>query len=331
MPTPSDRYGDAERPDALRQDAHAWLVRMTSGRATRQDAQAFRRWRDASPRHQAAFEEARAQWRLLGPAVGNLLRSDARAAACHRDAMRPRHGGRRAFLGAATGAAAAAAAVAYPPFRLWPAPGEWDADYRTATGEQRSLALAGRVNLVLNTRTSVRRVMRGEELVGLDLLAGETAVDLRQAGEAFGIAAGAGRSVAESGRFEVRYLDGKVCVTCIDGSVRVEHPGGRRQLQSGQQTVYDARTVGGTARVDTAEVSAWRRGELVFKRTPLWAVIDEINRYRPGRVLLMASSLRADTVTAHFRLDALDTALLQIRHTFDLTAQALPGGVLVLS
>ncbi len=63
---------------------------------------------------------------------------------------------------------------------------------------------------------------------------------MQNAGKAFSVIAGAGRSLAESGRFEIRYLDGKVCVTCLEGSLRVEHPAGFRALQARQQMVYDA-------------------------------------------------------------------------------------------
>jgi transmembrane sensor len=339
---PFDQDDPNDRPDALRQDAHAWVGRLASGKVTQWEAQAFQRWRAASPRHQAAFEEARDQWRLLGPAIGNLLESDAGAADFHRRMLQglpaaPLKPGlnvnrRRIFLGAAVSAAAAAGVAAiYPPLGLWPAAGEWGADYRTAAGEQRVLTLADEVNVTMNTRTSIRRVALNGRMVGLDLLEGEAAVELQAARPPFSVAAGAGRSLAEAGRFEVRYLDGKVCVTCIEGTVRVVHPAGERLLQARQQTIYDAGAVSGVAAVDPSDVSAWRRGELVFRQAPLFAVIDELNRYRPGRIVLMASSLRNNTVSARFQLAALDTALLQIQRSFDLTARALPGGVLVLS
>ncbi|WP_198086656.1 hypothetical protein [Variovorax sp. E3] len=60
-------------------------------------------------------------------------------------------------------------------------------------------------------------------------------------------------------------------------------------------------------------------------------MLDEINRYRPGRVVLMVDALRGKTVTATFKLDRLDLALLQMQHSFSLSARSLPAGVLVLS
>ena len=323
-------------PDVLAQEARVWLRRLTSGDVTEWDAQAFKRWKQASSAHQQAFDEAKRQWQAMGPAIGTLLRSNADAAALHDRSMHvagPAHAGRRMFLRVTAGAAAVAAGVAivHPPLQLWPSLNEWQADARTATGEQRSLALSEGVNLTLNTQTSVRREMLDGKTSGIDLITGEAAVDLRGGGPAFKVVAGVGRSIASEGQFEVRNLDGKVCVTCVQGAVRVEHPGGAVDLKARQQAVYDGDAIGRVAAVETAGISAWRKGELIFRQTPLEKVIDEINRYRPGRVVLTASAVRQSAVSGRFSIAALDGALLQLQHSFDLDARRLPGGVLVLS
>jgi transmembrane sensor len=319
-------------PDMLRKQARVWLRQLSSGDVRPWDARAFQRWLRTSPAHKAAFDDVKRRWDLMRPAAGELLRTDPEAAGFHSRAMRGFRPGRRAFLGAAASAVAVAGvAVIHPPFGLWPSVNEWGADYRTATGEQRTLALAAGVNVTLNTRTSVRRQMAGGQMVGLDLLAGEAAIDFVGAGRAFSVVAGSGRSVAESGRFEVRHLEGTVCVTCIDGSVRVEHPAGVRALQARQQITYGAGSVRGVVDIVPADVSAWRSGELVFNHTRLADVLDEINRYRSGRVVLANTSVRDSAVSGRFAIASLDAALSQLQHTFDLNARSLPGGVLVLS
>jgi transmembrane sensor len=328
-------------PDDLREEARIWLHRLTGGAVTPSELQAFKRWQRSSAAHEAAFEEAKRQWKSIGPVLGDILHADPKRAARHDRMMNRREPqlGRRAFLGAAVSAAGVAGvAVLYPPARLWLAPDEWGADYRTATGEQRVVALADRASVTLNTQTSIRKQMVGDEITGMDLIAGEAAIDLPNVstrsgkdGKPFSVAAGAGRSSAESGRFEVRYLDGKVCVTCVEGAVKVEHPAGARMLQARQQTVYDANSLSGVAAIEPADISAWRSGELVFNQTPLVQVVDEINRYRPGRVVLMTASKHDRALTGRFRIAVLDEALLQIQHAFALDARSLPGGLVVLS
>lgn len=320
-------------PDALQDEARIWLARLAAADVTQMDVQAFKRWQSTSAAHQAAFEQAKVQWQALRPALGELLRVNPRLAARHerlRDGT-PRHG-RRAFLGAAMGAAAVAGvAVAYPPLGLWAPPGEWGADFHTATGEQREVLLAQRVSLTLNTQTRVRRQPMDGDTLGVALLSGEAAIDLAGEGPSFNVLAGAGRSLAQAGRFEVRYLGERVCVTCVEGLVHVTHPAGQRQLQTRQQLIYDARAISGIASVDANDISAWRRGLLVFRQTPLVQAVAEINRYRRGRVMLASTPPRDSAISGRFSIESLDEALVQIQHSFGLRAQSLPGGLLVLT
>jgi len=329
---PEDR---TDLPDVLAQEARVWLRRLTSGDVTEWDAQAFKRWKQSSPAHQQAFVDARRQWQAMRPAIGKLLQGNRDAARLHERSMQSgglAQPGRRVFLRVAGGAAAAAVGVAivHPPLQLWPSLGEWQADARTGKGEQRNLALSDRINITLNTQTSVRTETLDGEARGIDLISGEAAIEVR-GGATFNVVAGVGRSTARQGQFEVRNLDGKVCVTCIQGAVRVVHPGGTVELKPRQQTIYDADALGRVADVEATGISAWRKGELIFRQAPLHQVIDEINRYRPGRVVLAAPSLRDSAVSGRFSIAALDGALLQLQHSFDLNARRLPGGVLVLS
>ncbi|MGJ7616682.1 FecR family protein [Variovorax sp. GB4P3] len=317
-------------PDALK-DAQAWVRKLASGHVSEWEAQAFKRWRDTDAAHLAAFREATRQWRLLESVSGRVLATNAEAARYHRKTVHRPRVGRRTFFAAAIGGAAAAGVAAYSPLGLWPDAGQWGADYRTAVGEQREVSLDDRVTVAMNTRTSLRRLSERGQTVGVELLEGEAALEVREDAQAFRVVAGAGRVVAEAASFEVRYLDGRICVTCLHGRVRVEHPAGRRVLQARQFAVYDARAVSEIAAIEPDALSPWRQGELVFRQMPLPDVLHEINRYRPGRVMLVGDALRTKTVTARIKVTEIETALLQIQYSFDLSARSFPAGVLVLS
>jgi transmembrane sensor len=64
--------------------------------------------------------------------------------------------------------------------------------------------------------------------------------------------------------------------------------------------------------------------------TPLSDVINELNRYRPGRILLLNSNLADRPVNGRFRSDQMDDALSQIELAFNLKPRALPSGILLL-
>ena len=329
MKASADRAAVA--PEQLQREARAWLRHLTAGRVTELDARAFRRWRAASSSHQAAFQDAQRWWQTLDPVLAKLVRENS-GLAVKPPASSPSSWGRRTFLGgAATLAAAAGVAMIYPPFDLWPSAGMQRADYSTGTGEQRQLALTDHVSVALNTLTSINRQQAGGQTVGIELVSGEAAVDLLAPARRFSVTAGVGRSIATDGHFEVRHLDGITRVTCVDGALRLMHPLGVRTLAARQQTTYDSHSLGAVAAADPLALSAWRDGILVFRQTSLTNVIAEINRYRPGRVVLLDQNVAKRQVSGRFAIHTLDTVLLQIQHTYQLHASTLPGGLLVLT
>jgi transmembrane sensor len=66
---------------SLTREAIAWLLRLTSGEATVEDAEEFKRWHGQSPEHAAAWSEAVRLWRALGPALRDLQPQEHRPSA----------------------------------------------------------------------------------------------------------------------------------------------------------------------------------------------------------------------------------------------------------
>jgi len=324
-----DADDQPHRPlDAVERQAHAWVVRLTSGEATAADARKFRQWCEADPGHRHAFARAKWQWeqvRLAGEQLPAAARQPQPATPAQRWS-------RRAFLGAAVAAPASLAVVAalHPPLGLWPSVTAVTADFHTGTGERLQIAPTPHLKIELDTQSSLRRRSdaQGE---GFELVQGQAAIEAA-AGARLALFAGPGCLVADEGaaRLDVRNTDGQVRVTCLRGSVRIEHPQGRLQLQAGQQTVYDERLSGVVAEAVAAEVSAWTEGMLVFRRAPLREVVAEINRYRRGKVLLGESALARAPVSGRFRIDDPDAALEQLGQTLSLGLRRFPGGIAVL-
>lgn len=321
--------GTAERV-ALKREAVEWLARLSSGRATAADADALKRWCGENPAHAEAFAEASLLWDVLGPAALNVA---SRSAAPAETARAHSRSARRAFLGGAAAATTAAAMgylAARPPLGLWPSVSELRAQYRTATGEQRRIALGEGATIEMNTRTSLN-VGPASGGNRIELIAGEAAVTTGSAGaEPFIVIAGKGRASASSAKFDVRVDGAGVCVTCLEGAVEVEHPGSVATLRPAEQVTYGDGGIGRVVGVDTAVVTAWRSGVLIFRHERLSRVIDEVNRYRPGRIILVDGALGRRRIDASFRLDRIDDVVPQIEHVFGVRATSLPGGVVLL-
>ncbi|MBC3435783.1 DUF4880 domain-containing protein [Pseudomonas sp. BW16M2] len=295
-------------PDSdLQRQAQDWLLRLTSGQATQADARALRQWCARSPAHAEAFAQARQLWHLLGPA--------ARQARLGAPLL-----GRRALLGGAL-----AASVALMVWRgglleqaLAPSPA-----FATEVGEQQRVELAPGIELELNVRTRVSR-----EPEGIALLAGEIEV---LAGQPLQVRAQDGVISTEQARFNVREDDKGVCVTCLGGELRVAVQGRVEVLPAGRQLRYGAQGIGMPESFDPGQVMAWRERMLVFRDAPLARVIDEINRYRPGRLVLLNPTLGRRRVQARFSFDQLRQAAELIRVAYGARCLELPGGVVLVS
>src|SRR5580704_10074800 len=311
------------KQEALRREALDWLSRMTLGEASQEDLAELRRWRDTSPAHATALAEAGRLWRSLEVPVTALVRDNAR------DVEVARRPSRRAFLavGAAAAASVAGAMVVRPPLDLWPSLAELAADHRTGIGQQQHLVLAKAVSVDLNTLTSIS--VRAADLdPGIELIAGETAIAIgADAPKPFVVLAGGGRMTARRATFDVRRIGPAVDLTCVDGEVTVECESRTLVLQTAQRVSYGRQGLGEIAAVDTAMVTAWRDGMIVFRNTPLVDVIEEVNRYRSGRIILLDSALGRRLVTARFEIKRLDTVMGQIAHVFDARVRTFPGGL----
>ncbi len=164
------------------------------------------------------------------------------------------------------------------------------------------------------------------------LVSGEIAVDAIHPLRAVRTTTDAGEARTSNGRYGVRIREDKTCVTCFIGNVTVT-AGQHRQteLSTAQQVVIGGASEGKVETVDPHRADAWRRGELVFVDQPLGKVVEEINRYRPGRIILNNPRLAVISVNAVFRIDSMERALTHIRLVSNASVTSLPGGVVILS
>ena len=314
--------GNNKDHEVAAREARTWLVTLTSGRATEADAEAFREWLRADPRRQAAFAAQKQLWRDVGPAVQAVVAEGAR-----NRARKSLVTGRRAFLGGALAASAAYLAFK-PPLGLWPGLDVLGADYRTAAGEQRRVALDNAVDVQMNTQTRINVSRDGGGAV-IELADGEA--EIRSGPAAAVVVAGKGRITAKDALFNVRYIDGETRLCCLSGVVRLAHEQGVFDIVANRELRYDDRRVMPPVQVDPAIVTAWRQGWLVFDQQPLAQVVDELNRYRRGRLVLMNDQLGKRLVQARFSLAQVADAERLIRDAYGARVTRLPAGVVVLS
>jgi transmembrane sensor len=312
-------------------EALSWVGLLVSGDATVADIEALSAWRTRDPSHEQAFQDAKKLWKQLQAAGDNVLQRQ--TAPLFEAAVVRRPVGRRAFLAGSMATACLAAGGYFavdPPLGLWPSMSELTADYRTQIGGQRQINIEG-VSAALNTRTSVN-VRSDNGVERIELVSGEASFVISRAVQHIVITAGDGKLLASDGTLNVRADEGRpACVTCIRGELQVERNGETSRLLDGQQLIFAGPGLGTRQPADIAVVTAWQNGELIFRSTPFTEVLDEVNRYRTGRIVLLNALARAHKVNAKFRLNEIDGVITMAQQIFNLRVTSLPGGLLLLT
>ena len=230
------------------------------------------------------------------------------------------------------GAAALAGVSVVAPTLGWMRPlSSWTADHHTGVGELRVLSFSPEVTVAMNTRSSLALQADTTDLLGIELIDGEIAVDIDESLRSVLVRAASGQLVARNAHFEVRFLEDEVCISCLSGRLGVTLADNTQVVEAGRQLRYRGQHVRSIDSIAVSDLPQWRQGIISFDGTTLSEVVREINRYRPGRLIVLGESLQSLPVSGRFRVGDLDKAIAQISQLFRLDVKDLPGGVVVLS
>lgn len=326
----------AERSGRIRQEATEWLVRM-DGDASADVIAAFNEWRARDPEHGEAFLQAMKAWSGSG-ALHRITQSNPeRVPAEFRQLLQMAGTVRRsspAFRWPAVLAAAAvlAALGLAALVVLGREPGA--AVYRTATGDQATIAQRDGGRVIINTDselrvedTAIRRVIHLDRGEARFATGGRPGVPLI-------VEAGRMRIEAAAAVFNVYIQPRETELIVLDGTVRLSAPGGGSlrgtppgglDVGRGQRiTLGDA--LGEPQRADAMQVqraTVWTEGSLRFDDWPLEAVVAEVNRYRTEKVDIGDETLRSLRVTRAFGLTQLDSFVRTLESEYGVRAQRL--------
>jgi transmembrane sensor len=323
--------------DRARTVARELILRLASGDVTREQMTALRDWLAADRMHQAAFEEERAVWRALAPLRDSLANS---LAASPREPAAARRGVlsivRRHPRWVATGAALAACLILFVMTtdfitRLC-------ADHVTGVGEVAQFKLPDGSIAMLNTDSALSVGYDGSER-RINLLRGEAWFKVRKdAVHPFRVHTRDGVAEAVGTAFGVRRGDDSVTVSVTEGVVAVTAPEAvlPSELQpvkvaAGLQSSYARGHAPGAATAFDAQVAlAWRTRHIVVDDMPLRAAIDELNRYRSGRIVLMDSAHADAHVSGVFAVNQLDEGVAGLAATQGLRVTYLTPYLMIL-
>lgn len=307
-----------ENFEALRREATAWIVRITSGTATTEDTEALLRWRSRSAAHEQAFQQSARLWKNLGSALGETKNTSAPAVT------------RRSFLAAGSLAAGAAGVgIVLSELGFLPSVDAVLADYATGVGEQRTVELLDGSTATLDggTTLSLDYTPSTRHLV---LTSGAAVFDVvHDATRPFVVTAANGDTTAIGTSFSVKHGEEDVSVECLQGHITVQCLVDS-QLTGGEGISYSRVGLGERVATDLETAAAWRRGLLIFKDRPLADVVSDLNRHRRGKVLIASSNLRSRRMSGVFHLNRPDEILAHLEETLRVRPVSLVGGIVLL-
>jgi transmembrane sensor len=336
-------------PDPIADEAGYWDARLRSPNCTDSDRARFAEWREADPRHRAAFERLQILCMALRQ---NRSRADVRAL---RDAAlsAQEQPSRRPVASIAAMLAIVAVGVT-----LWVefsggVRGESVARlaevgvYETATGQRSTSTLQDGSVVDLNARTRIK-VSFTDQARTVELIYGQAMFHIAHNPQRpFTVRAGDRQITAIGTQFDVRLDAQSVSVTLIEGKVQVleESPGtsGARRsgtphsgdspgsgmplyLTPGQQYVarlsdVDAPTDGSVRTVDVSKVTGWHEGHVFLDDLSLTDAVAEMNRHSPVQITVSDPRLARLRVNGMFRAGEQEAFVRALEQYFPIVAR----------
>lgn len=289
--------------ELIEEQAATWFVRVQDQQVGEAELRALQQWLAADVRHRHAWSDIAGVWQ---------------AAAVLETAPPPVHAAvRRATP--RPWVALAASVLMIMVCGVWFAqpPGYAAAllaDDRTAIGEhqQRLLADGSVVTLGAASALSVKITAQRREV---QLLRGEAFFEVAaEPSRPFVVHAGGGSVEVLGTQFNVSLQQDSATVSVAQGKVAVAFNGRRLDLTPGQGARFGDDQLVRLADIDVQNVGFWRQGRLVFEARALRDVVNDLARYRGGRIIV-DEAIATLPVSGVFSTESPEAALQTIVQT----------------
>ncbi|SDP54903.1 FecR family protein [Pseudomonas arsenicoxydans] len=287
---------------AQEQAALAWLC-LLHDQPSSGDQLTFSHWLQADPAHAEAYAQAQVLWELSEGPARTLADEDAFALQGYLNAIdSSRRNNVRRWSGAL---AVAACLLLMIGFGVGWQPSRWvddlGADYVSAPGQIKTVTLADQSQVTLDADSAIAvDFSRGERHVQLRRGAGFFSVT--HTGDPFVVEAEKGQARVLGTQFEVRLQAHGARVTVLSGRVGVtaDKHAEPQILTAGQQVAYGEGSAEKLHAVDSEAQLAWRQGWLNYYKATLAEVVQDLQRYYPGRIVLLNDELAARRLSGSF-------------------------------
>lgn len=329
--TSIDRPSRAERNDEPAEVARAWFVTLLGDTTAAQRAD-FGRWLKADPAHLEAYRNVETTWQAMEAPGQRLAEREADEISVYLKAMDKAKQDRK-LAGKLTALGLVAATLLGGAVWL-ERPGLIDdlrADYVTERGERRTVTLTDGSTVLLDADSALSLDMSaGERRV--HLLRGGAYFDVVRSGTPFVVEAANGKVSVLGTGFDIRLVDDGGSVTLAHGRVAVStgEQANKTILEPGQQVRFGSKGIAAVQLVTLDDALAWRAGRYTFYQARLADVIEEIQRYRKGRIVIASTALADERVTGSFPLADTDAALASLQASVGFALNTIGGRLTII-
>ncbi|QXI04373.1 FecR family protein [Pseudomonas tensinigenes] len=307
----------------VRDDAARWFVRLQEPAIDADEQQRFDAWLNKHPQHRDEFQLLQGLWSAADLLPAPRLKALVETPPTRRE--------RRPMLRYAVAASVLAVALGLGLFSGLNHPGGYRAEFATALGERKHVALPDGSVIDLNSRSRLQvRFEQDRRLI--ELAEGEAMFSVaRDTSRPFVVEAGIGKVTVTGTRFDVRRDIAQTRVAVEQGTVKVQ---GRDaaddqfiNLTAGLGTSVDAQgKVAAAYAVNAAELTAWRSGKLVFNNASLSEVAAEVSRYREKPLTVANPTVASLRLTSVFKSDNTDALLKALPSILPVAVRTLADG-----
>lgn len=298
--------------DHLRNEAVHWLIRLRSETCTESERRAFDIWIE-DPDHRRVYQAVQTQWQGMASFKSQSFSARDRALSYRPPLW-------RTHPTALATAALLLVTVLVSGYRPNGWLGTWES-HATAKGAHENLVLADGSRIELNSDSELR-VHFNRWRRRVELTRGEAFFNVAHDAERpFEVRASNGTIRDVGTAFDVYLAPERVQVAVQEGEVEIAVRD-RRVLAAGQHIVYTRNGEwASAANGDVDELTAWRRGLLVFHARRLEDVLAEIARHHDVAISIQDDALRDLRVSGTFRTGRLDAVLDAIGTTLPVAVQ----------
>lgn len=307
----------------VRDDAARWFVRLQEPAVSADEQQRFDAWLNQHPQHRDEFQLLQGLWSAADLLPAPRLKALAETPLTRRE--------RRPLLRYAVAASVLAVALGLGLFSGLNHPGGYRAEFATALGERKHVALPDGSVIDLNSRSRLQVRYEKDRRV-IELSEGEAMFSVaHDTSRPFVVESGHGKVTVTGTRFDVRRDVTQTRVAVEQGTVNVQ---GRDapdnqiiSLTAGLGTYVDAQgKVAAAYAVNAAELTAWRSGKLVFNNASLSEVAAEVSRYRDKPLTVGNPAVASLRLTSVFKSDNTDALLKALPSILPVAVRTLADG-----